>query len=81
MSRETVEWVLCRDEADVRCTRRDTQMGIELSITFRGLLVARCVTSTVDHASEWASRLRESWQAVGFEMLGAPAAERLSAQV
>ncbi len=65
---ETVEWILSRDHADVRCTRRNTDHGIELSVTFRGLPVARCVTSTLAHAASWASSRRESWQAAGFEL-------------
>ena len=54
--RVTVEWTLRRDHSDVRCTRCETDRGIELSVTFCGLLVAR---------------RRESWQAAGYELLRA----------
>jgi len=62
----TVEWTLRRDHADVQCTRRETERGIELTITFCGLLVARSVASTLAHAAAWATSRRESWQAVGW---------------
>jgi hypothetical protein len=68
-SRETVEWVVCRGEADVKCTRRDTDRGIELSVWFRGLLVARCVASTMTHAANWAANRLDSWRAAGYEVL------------
>lgn len=64
--RTTVEWILRRDHADVRCTRCETDQGIELTVTFCGLLVARCVASTLTHAAAWASNRRESWQAAGW---------------
>ena len=69
----TVEWILRRDHSDVRCMRRETARGIELSVTFCGLLVAACVASTLAHAATWASSRRESWQAAGFELLSAAA--------
>ena len=68
-SGETVEWIVCRGEADVRCTRRDTDRGIELSVTFRGLPVARCVASTLAHAAKWAASRLDSWREVGYEVL------------
>ncbi|HZT75155.1 MAG TPA: hypothetical protein VFA27_00755 [Vicinamibacterales bacterium] len=63
--------MLRRDHTDVRCTRCETEHGIELSVTFCGLLVARCVASTFAHAAEWATRRRESWQAAGYQLLRA----------
>ncbi len=69
----TVEWILRREHRDVACVRRETDRGIELSVTFCGLLVAKYVASTLTHATAWAASRRESWQAAGYEVLRAAA--------
>jgi hypothetical protein len=71
----TVEWILRREHADVRCTRCETDGGIELTVTFGGLLVARFVTSTLAHAAAWAANRRESWQAAGWSGVALARAE------
>lgn len=65
------EWTLRRDHADVTCTRRETDRGIEVSVTFCGLPVAKCVTTTLAHALEWALSRRDSWLAAGYETASA----------
>lgn len=68
LSQATVEWILRRGDHDVTCTRHQTERGIELKVTFRGLPVAAYVTAAVEHADAWVHSRLESWQEMGYEM-------------
>ena len=65
-SHPIVEWTMSRDDAEVVCTRRDTDYGVELSVTFLGLRTAQIVAKTLDEARSRGERIRQSWEAVGY---------------
>jgi hypothetical protein len=67
-SNKTVEWRLCRDNAHVVCERQDTSKGIEVSVTFSGLPTAQYLTSTLREAHDWIRRVRERWEAAGWQL-------------
>ncbi len=61
-----VEWTMSCGEAEVVCTRRDTDHGVELSVTFSGLRTAHFVARTIDEARSRGEQIRQSWEAVGY---------------
>lgn len=62
----TIDWVLRRNENDVTCAYRETDRGIEVSVTFSGLPTAQRLTRTIAEARAWMARVREGWEAAGW---------------
>ena len=65
-SHPIIEWTVSRGDAEVVCTRCDTDHGVELSVTFSGLRTAQFVAKTVDEARSRGEQIRQSWEAVGY---------------
>ena len=57
---------MSRGDAEVRCMRRDTDAGVELSVTFSGLRTAQFVARTLDDARTRVDEIRRSWEALGY---------------
>ena len=57
---------MSRGDSEVRCMRRDTDAGVEFSVTFSGLRTAQFLARTIDDARTRVDEIRRSWEALGY---------------
>jgi hypothetical protein len=61
-----VEFAVSRGSAEVVCVRRETDAGVEVSVTFSGLRTAQFIAPTEDAAHARADEIRRAWEALGY---------------
>ena len=57
---------MSRGDAEVVCVRRDTDAGVEMSITFDGLRTGQFLAKSLEEARRRIEHIRQSWEALGY---------------